>query len=60
MCTYSQFIEDRATEKGIQKGIELYKSLMETKSIEKTASHYHVPAETVREIALKYQVETTD
>ena len=33
MCSYSQVIEDRGVERGIEKGILIYRTLLETKSI---------------------------
>ncbi len=60
MCSYSQVIEDRGMERGIEKGILIYRTLLETKSIQQTAAKTKDPADKVKEIAEKYQVEVLE
>jgi len=51
MCSYSQVIEDRCVERGIEKGILIYRTLLETKSIQQTAVKTKEPADKVKKIA---------
>ena len=56
MCSYSQVIEDR----GVEKGIFIYRTLIETKSIQQTAAKAKEPADKVKKIAEQYQVEVSE
>ena len=61
MCSYSQVIEDRCVERGIEKGILIYRTLLETKSIQQTAVKTKEPADKVKKIAeynVPYKVDT--
>lgn len=60
MCSYSQVIEDRCVERGIEKGILIYRTLLETKSIQQTAAKTKEPADKVRKIAEQYDVEVSE
>ena len=60
MCSYSQVIEDRCVERGIEKGILIYRTLLETKSIQQTAVKTKEPADKVKKIAEKYQMEVLE
>ena len=60
MCSYSQVIEDRGVERGIEKGIFIYRTLMETKSIQQTVAKTKEPADKVKKIAELYQVEVLE
>ncbi|MCI8269324.1 MAG: hypothetical protein HFG55_06660 [Lachnospiraceae bacterium] len=60
MCSYSQVIEDRGMEKGIEKGILIYRTLMEMKSIRQTAVKTKEPADKVKKTAEQYQVEVLE
>ena len=53
MCLYSQVIEDR----GIERGILIYRTLLETKSIQQTAAKTKGPSDGVKKIAELYQEE---
>ena len=53
MCLYSQVIEDR----GIERGILIYRTLLETKSIQQTAVKTKESTDKVKHIAEQYQVE---
>ena len=55
MGSYSQVIEGRGMEKGIEKGILIYRTLLETKSIQQTAVKTKEPVNKVKKIAEKYQ-----
>ena len=57
MCSYSQVIEDRCVERGIEKGILIYRTLLETKSIQQTAAKTKEPSDRVKKIAELYQEE---
>ena len=59
MCSYSQVIEDRGMEKGIEKGILIYRTLLETKSIQQTVAKTKESADKVKKIAEKYQAIKT-
>ena len=56
MGSYSQVIEDRCVEKGIL----IYRTLVETKSIQQTAVKTKEPADKVKQIAEQYQVEVLE
>ena len=56
MCSYSQVIEER----GIEKGILIYRTLLETKSIQQTVAKTEEPADKVKKIAEQYQVEVLE
>lgn len=56
MCSYSQVIEGR----GMEKGILIYRTLVETKSIQQTAVKTKEPADKVKKIAEQYQVEVLE
>lgn len=43
MCSYSQVIEDR----GVEKGILIYRTLLETKSVPQTVAKTKEPADKV-------------
>ena len=60
MCSYSQVIEDRCVERGIEKGILIYRTLLETKSIQQTAVKTKESADKVKKIAEQYQVEVLE
>ena len=60
MCSYSQVIEGRGMEKGIEKGILIYRTLLETKSIQQTAVKTKEPADKVKQIEEQYQVEVLE
>lgn len=60
MCSYSQVIEDRGMEKGIEKGILIYRTLMEMESIRQTAVKTKEPADKVKKIAEQYQEEVLE
>ena len=60
MCSYSQVIEDRGMERGIEKGILIYRTLLETKSIQQTAAETKEPADKIKKIAEQYQVEVLE
>lgn len=60
MCSYSQVIEDKGMERGIEKGILIYRTLLETKSIQQTAVKTKEPADKVRKIAEQYDVEVSE
>ena len=60
MCSYSQVIEDRGVERGIEKGIFIYRTLIETKNIQQTAAKTIEPADKVKKIAELYQVEVSE
>ena len=60
MCSYSQVIEDRCVERGIEKGILIYRTLLETKSIQQTAVKTKEPVNKVKKIAEQYQVEVLE
>ena len=53
MCSCSQVIEER----GIEKGILIYQTLLATKSIQQTAVKTKEPTDKVKKIAEQYQVE---
>jgi hypothetical protein len=53
MCLYSQVIEDR----GIERGILIYRTLLETKSVQQTAAKTKEPSDRVKKIAELYQEE---
>ena len=53
MCSYNQVIEDR----GMERGILIYRTLLETKSIQQTAVKTKEPADKVKKIAEQYQME---
>lgn len=55
MGSYSQVIEGRGMEKGIEKGILIYRTLLETKSIQQTVAKTKESADKVKKIAEKYQ-----
>lgn len=57
MCSYSQVIEGRGVERGIEKGILIYQTLLATKSIQQTAVKTKEPADKVKKISEQYQVE---
>ena len=57
MCSYSQVIEDKGMERGIEKGILIYRTLLETKSIQQTAVKTKESMDKVKHIAEQYQVE---
>ena len=57
MCSYSQVIKDRGVERGIEKGILIYQTLLATKSIQQTAVKTKEHADKVKKIAEQYQVE---
>ena len=57
MCSYSQVIKDRGMERGIEKGILIYRTLLETKSIQQTAVKTKESMDKVKHIAEQYQVE---
>ena len=48
MCSYSQVIEDRGMERGIEKGILIYRTLLETKSIQQTVAKTKESADKVK------------
>lgn len=48
MCSYSQVIEGRGVERGIEKGILIYQALLATKSIQQTAVKTKEPADKVK------------
>ncbi len=56
MCSYSQVIEGR----GVEKGILIYRTLVEMKSIQQTAVKTKEPADKVKKIAEQYQVEVLE
>lgn len=56
MGSYSQVIEGR----GVEKGILIYRTLVETKSIQQTAVKTKEPADKVKKIAEQYQVEVLE
>ena len=56
MCLYSQVIEDR----GIERGILIYRTLLETKSIQQTVAKTKESADKVKKIAEKYQMEVLE
>lgn len=56
MCSYSQVIEDR----GVERGILIYRTLLETKSIQQTAVKTKESADKVKKIAEQYQVEVLE
>ena len=60
MCSYSQVIEGRGVERGIEKGILIYQTLLATKSIQQTAVKTKEPADKVKKIAEQYQVEVLE
>lgn len=60
MCSYSQVIEDKGMERGIEKGILIYRTLLETKSIQQTAVKTKEPTDKVKKIAEQYQVEVLE
>ena len=60
MCSYSQVIEDRCVERGIEKGILIYRTLLETKSIQQTAVKTKEPVNKVKKIAEQYQVKVIE
>ena len=61
MCSYSQVIEDRGMERGIERGILIYRTLLETKSIQQTVAKTTESADKVKKIAEKYQaIKTSD
>ena len=47
-------------EKGIEKGIFIYRTLIETKNIQQTAAKTIEPADKVKKIAELYQVEVSE
>ena len=55
MGSYIQVIEGRGMEKGIEKGILIYRTLLETKSIQQTVAKTKESADKVKKIAEKYQ-----
>jgi len=60
MCSYSQVIEDRGVERGLEKGILIYRTLLETKSIQQTVAKTKEPTDKVKKIAEEYQMEVSD
>ena len=56
MCSYSQVIEGR----GVEKGILIYRTLVETKSIQQTAVKTKEPVNKVKKIAEQYQVKVLE
>ena len=56
MCSYSQVIEDR----DVEKGSLIYRTLLETKSIQQTVAETKEPADKVKKIAEQYQVEVLE
>ena len=60
MCLCSQVIEGRGVERGIEKGILIYRTLLETKSVQQTAAKTKEPADKVKKIAEQYQVEVLE
>ncbi len=56
ICSYSQVIEDR----GVERGILIYRTLLETKSIQQTAVKTKESADKVKKIAEQYQVEVLE
>lgn len=60
MCSYSQVIEDRGVERGIEKGIFIYRTLIETRSIQQTAVKTKEPTDKVKKIAEQYQIEVSE
>ncbi len=56
MCSYSQVIEDR----DVEKGSFIYRTLLETKSIQQTVAETKEPADKVKKIAEQYQVEVLE
>ena len=60
MCSYSQVIKDRGVERGIEKGILIYQTLLATKSIQQTAVKTKEHADKVKKIAEQYQVEVIE
>ena len=60
MCSYSQVIKDRGVERGIEKGILIYQTLLATKSIQQTAVKTKEHADKVKKIADQYQVEVLE
>ena len=56
MCSYSQVIENR----GVKKGIFIYQTLLETKSIQQIVAETKESADKVKKIAEQYQVEVLE
>lgn len=60
MCLCSQVIEGRGVERGIEKGILIYQTLLATKSIQQTAVKTKEPTDKVKKIAEQYQVQALE
>ena len=59
MSIFREGLEE-GIEKGIEKGILIYRTLLETKSIQQTAAKTKEPADKVKKIAEKYQMEVLE